>query len=152
MLNFRKCLNLVFIFCQQINYIRKRKRDSLRIFQLVLTSSLGISASGYADADIPREDVQKYILATSDFAKSIQTDINHYVTRDWINDASFRQRLDSISKNILRRQNPLELVLEDISTFDAQNPLVGSLLREIDIKKKQSDSDFIELLPSHPGN
>ena len=33
-----------------------------------------------ADADIPREDVQKYILATSDFSKSIQTDINHYVT------------------------------------------------------------------------
>ena len=30
-----------------------------------------------ADANIPREDVQKYILATSDFAKSIQTDINH---------------------------------------------------------------------------
>ena len=24
-----------------------------------------------------REDVQKYILATSDFAKSIQADINH---------------------------------------------------------------------------
>ena len=30
-----------------------------------------------ADANIPREDVQKYILVTSDFAKSIQTDINH---------------------------------------------------------------------------
>ena len=88
-----------------------------------------------ANADIPREDVQKYILATSDFAKSIQTDINHYVTRDRINDASFRQRLDPISKNILRRQNPLELVFEDISTFDAKNPIVGSLLREIDIKK-----------------
>ena len=42
-----------------------------------------------ADADLPREDVQKYILATSDFAKSIQTDINHYVTTDKINDASF---------------------------------------------------------------
>ena len=53
-----------------------------------------------ADADIPKEDVQKYILATSDFAKSIQTDINHYVTRDRINDASFRQKLDPISKNI----------------------------------------------------
>ena len=88
-----------------------------------------------ANADIPREDVQKYILATSDFAKSIQTDINHYVTRDRINDASFRQRLDPISKNILRRQNPLELVFEDISTFDAKNPIVGSLLREIEIKK-----------------
>ena len=88
-----------------------------------------------ADADIPREDVQKYILATSDFAKSIQMDINHYVTRDRINDASFRQRLDPISKNILRRQNPLELVFQDISTFDAENPIVGSLLRETDVKK-----------------
>ena len=38
------------------------------------------------------EDLQKYILATSDFAKSIQTDIIDYVTRDRINDASFRQK------------------------------------------------------------
>ena len=104
-----------------------------------------------ADVNIQREDVQKYILATSDFAKSIQTDSNHYVTKDRINDASFRERLDPISKNILRRQNPLELVFEDISTFDAENPIVGSLLREIYIKKKQSDSDFIKSLPSHPG-
>ena len=104
-----------------------------------------------AYADIPREDVQKYILGTSDFAKSIQTDINHCVTRDRINDSSFRQKLDPISKNILRRQNPLELVFEDISKLDAENPIVGSLVREIDIKKKQSDSDFIKSLPSHPG-
>ena len=104
-----------------------------------------------ADADIPKEDVQKYILATSDFAKSIQIDINHYVTKDRINDASFRQRLDPISKNILRRQNPLELVFEDISTFDAENPVLRSLLREIDINKKQSGIDFIKSLPSHPG-
>ena len=82
------------------------------------------------DANIPKEDVQKYILATSDFAKSVQTDINDYVTKDRINDASFRQKLDPIRKNILRRQNPLELVFEDISTFDAENPIVGSLLRE----------------------
>ena len=103
------------------------------------------------DANIPKEDVQKYILATPDFAKSIQTDINHYVTRDRISNASFRQKLDPISKNILRRQNLLELVFEDLSTFDTENPIVGSLLREIDIKKKQSDSDFIKSLPSHPG-
>ena len=89
-----------------------------------------------ADTDLPKEDVQKYILAASDFAKSIQTDINHYVTRDRINDASFRQKLDPISKNILRRLNPLELVFEDISTFDTENPIVGNLLRGIDLKKK----------------
>ena len=95
------------------------------------------------DTNISKEDVQKYILVTSDFAKSIQTDINHYVTRDRINNASFRQKLDPISKNILRRQNPLELVFEDLSTFYAEKPIVGGLLREIDIKKKQSDNDFI---------
>ena len=104
-----------------------------------------------ADADNPKEDVQKYILATSDFVKSIQTDINHYVMRDRINDASFRQKLDPVSRNILRKQNTLELVFEDISTIDTENPIVGSLLREIDLKKKQTDSDFIKSLPSHPG-
>ena len=77
--------------------------------------------------------------------------MHHYVTRDRINDATFRQKLDPISKNILRRQNPLELVFEDISTFDAENSIVGSLLRETDFNKNQIDSDFIKSLPSHPG-
>ena len=103
------------------------------------------------DTAIPKDDVQKYLLATSDFAKSIQTDINHYVTRDRINNASFRQKLDLISRNIIRRQNPLELVFEDISTFDSENPIVNSLLREVDYRKKQTDSDFIKSLPSQPG-
>ena len=76
------------------------------------------------DSNIPPEDIQKYILATSDFAKGMQTDINHYITRDRTNNASFRQKLDPISKNILRRQNPLELVFDVIFTFDAENPIV----------------------------
>ena len=89
------------------------------------------------DTDIPSEDVQKCILLTSDFARGLKTDINHHATRDWINNASFRKKLDPISKNILRKQNPLKLVLEDISTSDAENPIVGSLLREIDVKKRE---------------
>ena len=39
------------------------------------------------DVDILSEDLQKYILATSDFAKGMQTDINHYVTKDRLNNA-----------------------------------------------------------------
>ena len=106
------------------------------IWQTVWILAVAFFANIANDANIPKEDVQKYLLATSDFAKSMQTDINHYVTKDRINDASFRQKLDPTSKNIIIRQNPLELVFEDISTFDAKNPIVGSLLREIDIKKK----------------
>ena len=102
------------------------------------------------DADIPSEDVQKYILATSDFAKGMVTDINHYATRDKINNASFKQKLDPISP-ILRRQNPLELVLEDISRFDVENPIAGSLLREVDVGKKDIASDLIKKRQDHPG-
>ena len=58
------------------------------------------------------------------------------MTRDRINNDSFRQKLNPISKNILRRQNPLEVVFEDISTFNAENPIVGSLLREIDVGER----------------
>ena len=73
----------------------------------------------------------------------MQDDINLYVTRDKLNNASFRQKLDQISKNIFRCQNPLELVFEDISTFDAQNSVVRSLLREPDIWKKYITNDLI---------
>ena len=58
------------------------------------------------------------------------------MTRDRINNGSFRQKLNPISKNILRRQNPLELAFEDISTFNAENPIVGSLLRELDVGER----------------
>ena len=107
-------------------------------FQRNLADNIDIGSDSYwritADANIPREDVQKYILATSDFAKSIETDINHYVAQDRTNDASLRQKLDTISDNILRKENRLHLVFEDISTFEAENLILESLLREIDLK------------------
>ena len=53
-----------------------------------------------ADSDIPKEDVQKYLLATSGFAKSIQTDINLYVTGDPGKEFEIQKRLDKLrSKN-----------------------------------------------------
>ena len=60
-----------------------------------------------SDYDIPSDDIKKYILTVRDFAKGMKADINHYVTKDRINKATFRQKLDPISKNILRRQSPL---------------------------------------------
>ena len=63
------------------------------------------------DVDIPYEYVQKLLLLTNDFAKGMQDNINLYVMRDRLGNASFKQKLDPISKNIFGRQNPLELVL-----------------------------------------
>ena len=103
------------------------------------------------DSEILSNNVQKYILATSDFAKGMQTDINHYVTKDRINNANFRQKLDPISKNISRRQNLLELVFDNISTFDAENPIADSLLKELGIGKKDVASELIKNAPGLPG-
>ena len=101
-------------------------------------------------ANIPSNDVQKYLLATSDFPKVMQDDINHYVTRDRLNYASFRQGLDPISKNILQCQSRLERVFEYISTFDVQNSIVGSLLQELEIREKDVASKLIKKAPT-PG-
>lgn len=95
-------------------------------------------------ANILTEDVQKYILVTSDFAKGMQADINNYVTSDRINNASFRQKRDPIKKNVLRRQNPLEIVFGDIWTFDSENPIIGSLLKELDGGKKLTAGDLVK--------
>ena len=72
------------------------------------------------------------------------------MTKDRINNASFRQKLDPISKNVLRRQNPLEFVFEDISTFDSENPIVGLLYKELDVGKKHLASELIKKAPRPP--
>ena len=90
------------------------------------------------------ENVQNYLLATSNFGISMQGDINMYVTRGRLNNAILRQKLNPTSKNIFRRQKPLELVFKDISNFDAQNPIIGSLLKEIDFGKKNIASTLIK--------
>ena len=91
------------------------------------------------DADIHSEDVQKFLLGTSDFSKSMQGNTN------------FKQKLDLIAKNILRRQNPPELVFQDISTFDAENPIVGSPLQEHNVGKNDMASHLIKKAPQPPG-
>ena len=80
----------------------------------------------------------------------MQDDINLYVTRDSLNNASFIQKLDPISNNIFRRQNPFELVFQDISTSNAKNPVVGSLLRELNFGKKDIATNLVKKAPK-PG-
>ena len=58
-----------------------------------------------------------------------------------------------MSINILRKQNPLEFVFQDISTFDAENSSIGLLLQELDLGKKDTASHLIKKkAPKLPGN
>ena len=80
----------------------------------------------------------------------MQDNSNYYVTQDRTYNASFKQKINPIAKNILRKQNPLELVFQDISTIDAENPIVGLLLQELDLGKKGTASVLIKKAPKPP--
>ena len=56
---------------------------------------------------------------------------------DRLSKASFKQKLDPISKNIIRNSNRLELAFKEISACHVPNPVTGSLLRKIDIEEKK---------------
>ena len=70
-----------------------------------------------------------------------------YVINNGLNEASFRHKLDLISKNIIKNQNSIKLLFKDVKHFDAQNPLTGSLIREVDIGKKKGLSKFFDKAP-----
>ena len=95
----------------------------------------------------PSEDVKNYLLATSNFGKGMQDDIYMYVTRYRLNNTTFRQRPNPIAKNIFTKQNPIELDFKDISNFHTQNPITGSLLREINVGKKEINSKLLKKAP-----
>ena len=90
------------------------------------------------------EDVQNFLLGTSEYANDIQSDIDLFVSKGRFNNASIRHKLDPIVKSVWRTENPLAFLFKDVATFDAQNPTIGSLLREIDLVKKGKNSDLIK--------
>ena len=92
--------------------------------------SLDTDFQGNIVSQAPIEDVKIFLLATSEFGEENQAEIDLYVTNDRLGEASFRRKLDLMSKSIIRNQNPVMLVFKDIflRTFDVRNLKIGSLL------------------------
>ena len=65
------------------------------------------------------------------------------VTNNGVNGASFRRRLNAISKN-MRNKNSIELLFKDVKHFDAENPVICSLIKEVDVVKKKDLSKFLD--------
>lgn len=76
----------------------------------------------------------------------MKEDIDLYITRERLNKTRFRRKLNPIVKNIIRRQNPLELLY--FSTFDVQNPIIRFLVRKILVGKKDLASKLISKAPN----
>lgn len=68
-----------------------------------------------------------------------------YITKDRPSKTSYCRKLDQMLKNLLRRQNPLELVFKDISTFDSQNLINESLVKETEIRENDTASELVKI-------
>ena len=123
------------------NYSRLFYKDRAKNVDVDLPSTVAnkILAEGQPLTD----DIKNLLLGTSDYAKAIQSDIDLYVNRARHNEASFHRKLNPIEKSVWRTENPLALLFKDVANFDAQNPAIGSLLKEIDLGKNNNKSSLI---------
>ena len=78
-----------------------------------------------------RADLQKYLLATSDYGKNIQENINTVVTDGKFNDALVRHVLDEKNKGVFNSSTPLSVTFKDAKKFDEQNPIIGNIISQV---------------------
>ena len=88
------------------------------------------------DAVKNREDLQKYILATSDFGHELQENINQITGGDEkFNNAIIRRALDLKNEDLFRNPQPITLLFNNVENFHQQNPVIGKLATQINAKK-----------------
>ena len=83
-----------------------------------------------------REDLKKWLLATSDHGNEIQEDLNTIVGYDEeFNNAIVRHSLDLKDKAIFRNPNPINVTFHDMKKFDLVNPVIGKLATQVKASK-----------------
>ena len=82
-----------------------------------------------------RNQRRNYLLATGYIGKSIQENLKSVVTDGKLNDAIIRHALNTKDKHILANPNPLQVTFKDIKKFNAQNPMIGKVLTQIETSK-----------------
>ena len=83
-----------------------------------------------------REDLKKWLLATSDYGNEIQQDLNAIVGFDEkFNNAIVRHSLDPKDEAIFRNPNPINVTFHDMKKFDLVNPVIGKLAAQVRASK-----------------
>ena len=99
------------------------------------------------DAIKNREDLQKYILATSDLGNELQQDINEITGGDEkFNNAVLRRALDLKSNDLFRNPQPISLLFNNVEKFRQQNPIIRKLATQINVSKL-SNEDLLKRQP-----
>ena len=78
-----------------------------------------------------RSDLRKCLLATSDYGRNIQENINSLVDGGKFNQAVVRRVLDEKNKGVFESPTPLRATFKDAKKFDIENPILGNLLPQV---------------------
>ena len=83
-----------------------------------------------------RDDLKRWLLATSDYGAEIQENLNVVVGHDEKFTYSIvRHALDLKDDAIFRNSNPLSVTFYDMKKFDQVNPVIGKLAAQIKASK-----------------
>ena len=83
-----------------------------------------------------RDDLKKWLLATSDFGDKIQDDLNAVVGHDEkFTNAIVRNSLDLKDESVFCNPNPLNITFHDMKKFDFVNPVIGKLATQVKASK-----------------
>ena len=93
--------------------------------------------------------LQKYLLATGLMQDTIQENLNVAVTDGNFNNTSVRSELDTKYPSVIKKSNPVDAVLKDKAKFDVQNPVVGSLIAQVQ-ENKAKEKAYLKQLGQVP--
>ena len=83
-----------------------------------------------------RDDLKKWLLATSGYGNEIQADLNAMVSYDEkFNNAIVWHSLDSKDEAIFRNPNPINVTFHDTKKIDLVNPVIGKLATQVRASK-----------------
>ena len=71
------------------------------------------------------------MLATSDYDRNIQENINAVVTDGKFNDALVRHVLNEKNKGVFDSSTSLSVTFKDAKKFDVQNPIIGNIITPV---------------------
>ena len=83
-----------------------------------------------------RDDLKRWLLATSDYGAEIAQNLNAVVGQDEkFNNAIVRHALDLKDEPIFRNPNALNVTFYDLKKFDQVNPIIGKLAAQVRASK-----------------
>ena len=83
-----------------------------------------------------RDDLNIWLLATSDYGDEIQEDLNAIVGYDEkFNNVIVRHALDLKNEAIFRNPNPLNVTFQDVKKFDLVHRVTGKLATQVKASK-----------------